>query len=495
MLDEGNLEVSLLNILRTVILALSFAVIAAPAFAQLSPGDLAEAHEELEGLTNCTECHKLGEGPSNDKCLACHAALRRTMESARGYHSLQTKDQACVTCHKDHAGTDFKLITWPHGGRDKFDHTLAGYDLRGAHIKTPCHDCHNPVHHRKDLIGEESSIDPTQTFLGLDRNCLGCHRDEHRAQLGADCLKCHDPAGFKPAGQFDHSSAHFSLTGKHRQTECSKCHELLIDESASRGDTTFTKYKDIPFDGCSKCHKDKHEDKYGSRCDQCHRTSGWKNIVASAFDHSKTEFKLRGKHTEVACNKCHRSESLLGKTEHDECVTCHADRHAGQFTRREDGGRCESCHTVDSFRPAQFTIETHKKTRFEIDGAHLAQPCTGCHATRLPVTDPQVTQYTFEDRRCQACHEDTHRGQFVRSEPVKVCTACHRTDAWTIELFDHNANTKYQLVGAHQEVECKQCHFSTYDEPLMVTYRGVGTRCVDCHVNPERFEFLVEGED
>lgn len=470
-------------------------VIAASVFAQLSPGDLAEAHEELEGLTNCTECHELGEGLSSEKCLACHAALRRAIESARGYHSLQTQGKDCVTCHKDHAGIDFKLITWPQGGLNKFDHTLAGYDLQGAHVKTPCRECHNPVHHLKDLIGEEASIDRTQTFLGLDRNCLSCHLDEHRAQLGTDCLKCHDPSGFKPAKQFDHSSTRFGLTGKHRKTDCNKCHELLIDASTDHADSTYTKYKPIPFNGCAKCHKDKHEDKYGSRCDQCHRTSGWKNVVAGAFDHSKTEFKLLNKHTEVACNKCHRGESLLGKLEHDECVKCHADRHAGQFVRREDGGRCESCHTIEGFRPAEFTNEMHKNTRFKLVGAHLAQPCFRCHEIRQPVTDPPVTEFTFEDRSCKVCHEDRHRGQFVQSEPVKECTACHGTNAWAIETFDHSANTKYQLVGAHQKVACKLCHFATLDEPPMVTYRPVGTRCVDCHINPERLDTLAEGED
>lgn len=30
-------------------------------FAQLSPGELSKPHSKLEGLSNCTKCHELGE--------------------------------------------------------------------------------------------------------------------------------------------------------------------------------------------------------------------------------------------------------------------------------------------------------------------------------------------------------------------------------------------------------------------------------------------------
>ena len=37
--------------------------------AQLSPGDLANAHKNLEGLENCTKCHEIGKKVLPEKCL------------------------------------------------------------------------------------------------------------------------------------------------------------------------------------------------------------------------------------------------------------------------------------------------------------------------------------------------------------------------------------------------------------------------------------------
>ncbi len=56
-------------------------------FAQLSPGDLSEAHSHLEGMSHCTDCHTFGEKVSNDKCLACHKNLKSRIDQNKGYHS------------------------------------------------------------------------------------------------------------------------------------------------------------------------------------------------------------------------------------------------------------------------------------------------------------------------------------------------------------------------------------------------------------------------
>jgi len=41
-------------------------------YGQISPGDLSNAHKDLEGMSNCTKCHALGEKVENNKCLDCH---------------------------------------------------------------------------------------------------------------------------------------------------------------------------------------------------------------------------------------------------------------------------------------------------------------------------------------------------------------------------------------------------------------------------------------
>ena len=83
-------------------------------FGQLSPGDLSEPHEGLEGISNCTSCHELGEGPSATKCLECHKTLKNQIEQSKGYHYkiVAEEGKICFTCHSDHAGKDFELIRW-----------------------------------------------------------------------------------------------------------------------------------------------------------------------------------------------------------------------------------------------------------------------------------------------------------------------------------------------------------------------------------------------
>ena len=57
------------------------------ATAQISPGDLSTLHAHLEGLSNCTKCHVLGNKVSNEKCLACHIEIQTAISLNKGYHS------------------------------------------------------------------------------------------------------------------------------------------------------------------------------------------------------------------------------------------------------------------------------------------------------------------------------------------------------------------------------------------------------------------------
>ncbi len=43
--------------------------------AQISPGALSSPHSHLEGISNCTQCHELGNKVSDNKCLACHTEI------------------------------------------------------------------------------------------------------------------------------------------------------------------------------------------------------------------------------------------------------------------------------------------------------------------------------------------------------------------------------------------------------------------------------------
>ncbi len=65
------------------------------------------------------------------------------------------------------------------------------------------------------------------------------------------------------------------------------------------------------------------------------------------------------------------------KTNHlfAKCTDCHSDYHKGDFTSKEIVKDCKTCHTEFGFSPSNFLIEDHNKTKFIIDGSHLAVAC------------------------------------------------------------------------------------------------------------------------
>ena len=55
--------------------------------AQFSPGKLSTAHADLEGISNCTKCHDIGNKISEQKCLDCHKEIQTLISADRGYHA------------------------------------------------------------------------------------------------------------------------------------------------------------------------------------------------------------------------------------------------------------------------------------------------------------------------------------------------------------------------------------------------------------------------
>ena len=114
----------------------------ARAEAQISPGPLARAHEKLEGSLQCATCHGAGgKTAMTAQCLSCHKEIAWLVQRQLGLHAKEGK-QACASCHPDHAGRDFALVSWGEGGPKRFDHRRAGWPLEGKHGKVECADCH-----------------------------------------------------------------------------------------------------------------------------------------------------------------------------------------------------------------------------------------------------------------------------------------------------------------------------------------------------------------
>ncbi|HEX9654053.1 MAG TPA: cytochrome C [bacterium] len=460
--------------------------LSSPLGAQISPGELAQPHADLEGMGNCTKCHTLGGGPDVQKCLDCHREIAQGLTNQRGYHFRVTgrNGKACFECHSEHNGKSFNMIFWT-SGEENFDHGQTGYRLEGKHAQQKCESCHQPAKIVNDPRKLNSKIDLRKTFLGLDTKCLSCHHDEHRGQLAADCLKCHTYSGWKPAQKFSHDQAKFRLTGKHQTVECQKCHrnEATPKNDIKRIDKLFfTKFVGIEFGSCTSCHRDIHNGKFGDNCTKCHDTGGWRRINSKSFNHAMTRFPLLGLHQQVACEKCHGSGDFTKPLRFANCSDCHRDVHLGQLANRADGGRCESCHDVSGFVPAKFDMAEHERTRYPLTGAHLAVPCVVCHFVADRGTRRERRIFDFADLSCQGCHNDVHKGQFSNYVQAGGCESCHQTSAWDDVKFDHN-QTRFSLFGKHLTTACTQCH-KTVDigtKRERVLYKPLSTNCVDCH--------------
>ncbi|HXN05814.1 MAG TPA: cytochrome c3 family protein [Nitrospiria bacterium] len=429
-------------------------------FKGVMPGEVASAHEKLEG--QCTECHTLGGKKIYfDKCLTCHKEAKTDVETMRGYHGKIDAGK-CETCHKEHKGRNAPLVVLEP---QAFNHLKTEYPLAGKHQKSPCKGCHLKPKYRE-----------------TPRDCYACHKkdDKHKEELGRSCEKCHNPASWKEIS-FDHGKTHFPLEGKHKPLDCGKCH---APGKPLKIETT-----------CVSCHKkeDKHKGALGPSCERCHVAAEWKKI---RFDHSKTEFPLEGKHLETSCEKCHTGPKEKFKETPKACFSCHQkdDKHKGS-----QGKDCKTCHKAASWKEVRFD---HDRTQFKLVGSHQKTECEKCHKTPQLKETPKV---------CYECHkkDDKHKGA-----AGETCDRCHRvSEKWKEIVFDHNL-TKYPLLDKHLEVSCKKCHglekfkvssvcsnCHLKDDPHK---RKLGEQCQNCHVEKswkevgrfdhQKTDFRLEGK-
>ncbi len=539
---------------------------------QISPGPLSKAHQFLSGTTQCTTCHQFGTSTPTFKCLDCHKEISQRLGAHSGYHARigikNPNGRDCVRCHLEHNGVDFDLVHWEPSLK-QFDHKLTGYPLVDKHAAVACEKCHTPAH----MVPAERALiqkkDLANSFLGLSKDCVTCHTDPHKGQLGGDCQRCHNFVDWKQARKFDHSKTKYPLTGLHAQVACDKCH-------FPSGPNRTVKFTGIKFATCTSCHTDPHKGAFPAACESCHTTNGWKKVHMSIqFDHSKTKYPLLGMHLKVSCGDCHAGgdfkrpqafakcsdchspdphkgqfqaraskgecsechtvngwkPSLFGVKEHATshyplegkhatvacekchtpagkdtiyrvkfaaCTDCHQDAHDNQFAAAPYRNRCEDCHTVKDFHRSTFTIENHSNTRFALTGAHVAVSCADCHKAGLAGRTDKILPFHFKDRTCAACHADPHKGQFQdrmaqkRPDGTSLgCEACHNTRSWIdVRNFDHS-KTNFPLLGAHRTVACAGCH-----KPVQgasdIQFKKTPRNCEACHSDSHGGQFAAK---
>jgi nitrate/TMAO reductase-like tetraheme cytochrome c subunit len=415
----------------------------------------------------------MGEKITNDKCLVCHQEIKVRMNQKKGYHaSLKVTGQSCVTCHSEHHGRSFQIV---HFEKKTFDHALTGYKLEGAHSKKECTECHQP-----DFIADPAIKKNKSTYLGLNTGCLNCHKDYHQKTLSDACRNCHTMDAFKPASLFNHTKAKFQLKGKHSQVLCSKCHLT----NAPNGQLTG-QFTGLRFQSCVDCHKDIHNNQFGQNCVQCHTEESFKTIRnPGAFDHNKTAFPLKGKHSPLSCKSCHKT-SLIAPVPHDNCRDCHRDYHKGQFSQTNPQSDCSQCHTQDGFTPTLFSIEKHNQTKFPLEGGHASTPCFECHK--------KEKDWSFRNIgiNCVDCHANIHKGEIKESYfPQQDCQKCHLISSWSEVQFNHQL-TSFTLEGKHRSLSCRACHFEDKKDGT-ITQKFASLKnisCEGCHRDVHHGQF------
>lgn len=446
-------------------------------FAQISPGDLVEAHSHLEGMSNCTLCHVLGDKVTNEKCLDCHKEIQTRRDENKGYHaSSEVKGKECASCHNDHHGRNFEIIRFK---KDTFNHSLTQYELKGKHAELDCEKCH-----KKDFIIDKKLLEKNKTYLGLGQECLNCHADYHQKTLSKNCSDCHDHKAFKPVANFDHNKTDFRLKGKHRDVDCIKCHKKEI-----RNGEDFQHFSGIKFAKCTDCHEDVHKNKFGQNCTECHTENSFLTIKTTKnFNHNLTNYPLKGLHQKVDCKACHKGK-LTDALAHETCTDCHKDDHKNELDVQGQDPVCSDCHSVNGFKPSSYSIEKHNQSKFALNGAHLATPCFACHL--------KENDWHFREigSQCIDCHKDNHKGLISEKfYPNQDCKVCHVEDLWASVKFDHN-QTEFKLQGAHQKQDCRACHFPKSEAGLITQkFNSFTDNCTDCHNDIHLSQFEKNGK-
>jgi hypothetical protein len=401
---------------------------------------LTGAHQQA----TCVSCHVGGRyAGTPTQCFDCHA--KQYTVSINPNHAQAGFPHDCATCH-----------TTTQWAGAKFDHAgVTGFALTGAHQQVACSACH---------VGGR--------FAGTATTCEGCHLGDFnkttnpnhvQSHFAADCTQCHTTIQWKGA-KFDHNLSRFPLTGTHTNVACASCHV--------QGRFTGTP---MTCDGChlpdfNKTVNPNHVSAgFPKDCATCHNTAQWKG---AAFDHnSQTKFTLTGAHINVQCAQCHVGGKFAGTAA--TCDGCHLPDYnkttnpnhiAAGFPKD-----CAACHNTTQWKGARF--DHNSQTKFALTGAHVNVQCAQCHVGG---------RFAGTASTCDGCHlpdyNKTTNPNHASAGFPKDCATCHNTSQWSGAKFDHNTLTKFQLTGAHVNVQCAQCHVGG-------KFAGTPATCDGCHLS------------
>jgi len=137
------------------------------------------------------------------------------------------------------------------------DHNRTAFPLLGRHQLVACTGCH-----------------ADKLYQGAPKACVGCHAkdDTHEGRMGQTCDTCHNTRAWA-LWHFDHENeTRFSLTGAHASLKCVACHK-----TPQKGKIA------LPL-ACGSCHSgdDIHNGSFGNRCERCHTSASFKDLLPTA---------------------------------------------------------------------------------------------------------------------------------------------------------------------------------------------------------------------
>ncbi|NWF88129.1 MAG: hypothetical protein HXY50_01570 [Ignavibacteriaceae bacterium] len=456
-------------------------------------------HTNLEfskAQTNCISCHKdIHQNTVGGECSNCHTPETWLISKSNELHQKSRfpligshLKADCIQCHSGYSNLNFSAL-----GINCVDCHLANYQAAqnpnhaASGFSTDCLDCHSMLqdkwsteifaHNFFPLTGGHNinncySCHKTgSNFAGLSNDCFSCHQKEYNETLNpphlsnnipTNCKVCHSIQGWKPAS-FDHNLTQFPLTGAHINTSCSSCHQ--------NGYTSVST-------SCVSCHQSNYNSTANPNhivlslptdCQACHTTNpGWK---PASFPIHDNFYQLIGAHAAIAnnCNSCHNGNY---NNTPNSCYGCHTNTYNSTINPPHASSgfntECQTCHSQNAWKPANWD---HDGQYFPIySGKHNGKwnTCSECHST--------PSNYSLFS--CIDCHEhnktkmdDEHRGVSGYVYASNECFSCHPRG--TKEgAFDHSTSA-FPLTGAHQTVDCSQCHKSGY--------ANTPTSCFECH--------------
>ncbi|HET6436663.1 MAG TPA: cytochrome c3 family protein [Anaeromyxobacter sp.] len=215
-----------------------------------------------------------------------------------------------------------------------------------------------------------------------------------------------------------------------------------------------------------------------TECSACHTADGWRPVT---FNHDRTGFVLEGRHREVSCKACHRTNTFADPIPRA-CSACHRDVHLGRL-----GQRCQDCHDPTSFAAPAFGPEAHRRTNFPLTGRHAVLACEECHGDRRDRGFDRPTA------RCEGCHQAdlalaSGGGAAVNHALAgftTACRSCHSTWRFTPASFPAHQACFDILHGPHAGIRCMDCHTTlppvSFTQPLSCSTDTAN--CIRCHAN------------